>query len=142
MKGDTMQVTCKRFEPCLIAIREAGYDVQFYGSKRDGTVNLSWRARIDVSDKAEAAGRRGVRKASGFNQSAAKTAWQDAVKHATAKPRRRIRTICRQYGFPKARIQLINTMGDVIGNIAALRSKYAGNVVIIGGHIQKVYPTR
>lgn len=113
-----MQVTRKRFEPCLTAIREAGYDVEFHGSKQSGAVNLSLRMCIDATEQADAAGRSGVRKASGYNWTAAKTAWQNAVKAAAEKPKRDIKRLCATYGFRSVRIQLVNTAGNAVENAA------------------------
>jgi hypothetical protein len=109
-----MQVTKQQFSDCRAALISAGYDIEMWGSNLNGRINLIWRWHCDVSDKADAAGRCGVRKPSGYHWPAAKTAWEQAVKHASAKPRRIIREICRQYGFSDVQIQLINTAGTAL----------------------------
>lgn len=125
-----MQVTKKQFEPCLTALREAGRDVEFRGSSKQGGVNLILRISIDASAKADEAGRAGVRKATGYNWTAAKTAWQEAVKKAAAKSKRDIKHRCATFGFMSVRVQLVNTAGGPMENAAKGMARFAGGSMI------------
>lgn len=125
-----MHVTKKQFEPCLTAIREAGHDVEFCGSNHAGGVSLRLRLCADASAKADLAGRAGVRKANGYNWTAAKVAWQETVKHAAAKPKRDIKHLCATFGFLSVRIQLVNTAGGPIENAAKGMARFAGGSMI------------
>ncbi len=125
-----MQVTKREFAPCLAAIRAAGYEVDYRGSTADGIVCLCLRMHIDATAAAEAAGRCGVRRARGYNWTAAKTAWEEHVRKCASRAKRNIKRLCARRGFPSVRIHLVNMAGGALENAARGMARFAGGAMI------------